>query len=65
MTRAPLARGDDGSGNRYPRRSFAVCNTCGLQHHPALACPGNPDDVPAALIVPTPERFDPPCEGDE
>lgn len=57
MTRAPLAKGDDGSSNRYPVRHNHVIT--GLAYSDCPAC------VPAALQVPTPERFDPSCEGDE
>lgn len=58
--RAPLAKGDDGSSNRYPARH--LCPVCFIHHGPF--CPRNTEDVPAALIASTPERLDPPCGGD-
>jgi len=64
MARAPLAKGDDGSSNRYPVRSPLA------KQHAAHISSGIPnvychECVPAALIAETPERFDPPCEGDD
>ena len=60
MARAPLAKGDDGSGIRYTPRK--ACPDCGLEHREI--CPSSPA-VAAILWAPMPERFDPPCEGDE
>lgn len=60
MARAPLAQGDDGSGFRYGVRHICADGYVAAGHKAeCLAC------VPAALIASTPERFDPPCEGDE
>lgn len=69
MVRAPLAKGDDGSANRYPDRTpvwdgypVSVAHErhvlSGVAHADCTEC------VPAALIVATPERFDPPCGAD-
>lgn len=77
MPRPPLAKGDDGSGNRYPVRhlpeemfSDKFCDTGHPSAHDRHILSGVAhadcrECVPAALIAETPERFDHPCEGDE
>ena len=44
---------------RTPRK---FCPVCGLEHREV--CPSSPA-VAGLLYAPMPERFDPPCEGDE